>query len=196
MNFDKRIPAALLILAMVAACNKNDAKDVFDSVPSEQSNSKSWPAYTDATVSGKVFGEDWTAITALARPMQGEPGRMTLELFSETKANACKTLAYPATTTAWMKIPAAYKVQEYVRSSMEGTDEIDTITFSQLGATSKNVMADKTRLNITALTDEGFEASIYAEGDEANGTVSVINGKISVIDCTKQVSFDVWNELE
>ncbi len=196
MNFNKQITTALLALVVLAGCKKNSAEDLFDGAPRNQSDSSVWPAFTDSNLKGQVFGQNWTAAIALVRPIQGDVDRITLEFFSEVKPDACKSLAYTETAKAWMTIPANYQAQEYKRSSTEGTNDITTITFSKIGAISKNVMADKTRLIISALTNQGFDAAVYAEGDEADGTISTINGKIPVIDCRKQVAFDVWESFE
>lgn len=184
--------AGTLALAFVTACSPK-ASDFVPTGVFGVPNTKGWPEYAEQDLSGKVFAEDWKAVTAIARPSTN--GGTSLEFYPETKASACTTSLMSSKPYATVSIPSAYSVTEYVLDTTNMDGGGNPLVFSVLNGEAKNIMAEKTKVRINAITATGFNVSVYALGKDVDGTVSEVNGKIDVVDCSKVADFSVWDEL-
>ncbi|MGZ3805937.1 MAG: hypothetical protein ACXWRE_16680 [Pseudobdellovibrionaceae bacterium] len=179
-----------IALALVTACSPHVS---LDSLPfGGNPNLKSWPEYSEQQLSGKVFGQDWKAMTAIARPLNDK--EIGLEFYPDVNSKACTSSLMSSKPYATVVIPAAYTATEYV-ADMSAPGSGNPMVFSVLSASAQNVVAEKTKVRINSISGEGFNASVFAKGTDVDGSVSEINGKIDVKDCAKGVDFSVWDEL-
>lgn len=183
---------ALSITALTTACSVKSSGDNSDS-PGVQSQEKNWPAYAANSLAGQVFGADWKAVTAVARPSQSDANKMVVSIFNESVPAACGS-QISNKPYATVILPKAYKAQEYV-TDLEQGGEGDPLVFTKVGTTTDVLVALRTKVKIQTITDAGFDALIYARAEDENGAVSEINGTVSVIDCSKNVDFNVWTSL-
>lgn len=151
---------------------------------------QSSPTYADGPLSGKIFGEDWTAQAAVVRPFGTGGNQVSLELYAAGASSLCSR-PFTSAPFASVVLPADYQAQEYRADITSGTP----LVFTSTNAVSKNVLADTAKVKITSVQATGFEAFIYAKATEADGTISEINGKIQVSDCRKVADFSVWDEF-
>lgn len=180
-----------IALLLITACNPSVNVDPL--IPLSPS-SKDWPEYSEQNLSGKVFGQDWKALTAVARPFGQEGKEMSLEFYPEIKTKACTSSQMSSKPYATVVIPANYSLTEYVADmNVPGTG--NPMMFSMLAGESKNLMATKTKIRVNSITASGLNVSIYAQGTDADGIVSEINGAAAVVDCAKAVDFSVWDDL-
>jgi hypothetical protein len=188
MRILKFIAASIAAITLTTACNVK-MEDLLKEPPVGQL----WPAYAVNPLSGNVFGSPWTAVTAVAR-QAADPNTLALSIYAEPVSSMCQPTSVIKKPVATMMIPKAYAAQEYAMDttrSMSG----NPLVFQTPGISRREVTAQKTKLNIQTLTDSGFEGALYAQATETDGTISEINGRISVTDCTKVADFSVWDEL-
>ena len=180
---------AVLVVAL-AACSKgnNSSSDGGD----QRVQSDGWTAYSDSALSGKVFGQDWSATNAILRPFGTDKKEISVEFYSDSVASVCKNFQ-ARKPYASVTIPADYTTTEYRMDLNTGSGGGNPLVFSS-PSDGQNLIADKTKIRVNALNATGFEASVYAQGTDEKGT-SEINGKIQVTDCSKVVDFSAWDEL-
>lgn len=198
--FNKMFMASLFLMAaLTSACTKSSSGNEggSGSTAPQGASGQNWPAYAEQELSGKVFGQDWKALSAVARPSIGNAAEMTVEIYSEKLADACASQTFSQKPYASVVIPSQYAEQEYVAdmTNLGAGQSGNPLVFTSLEGNSKNVMADKTKLQILAINSSGFQMSLYASGQEADGALSEINGKISVIDCARAIDFKEWEAL-
>lgn len=183
--------AALAVLCLTAAC---ELKNNGGGSPSDNGNQKaSWPAYADQELSGKVFGQNWKAVTAVVRPFGADNTQVSVEFLDQNNSEVCKSPRTPSGTYASVVIPADYSEKEYFGDITTG--EGNPLVFTTMVGGVRNVIADKTKMRLSSLSETGFVAQVYASGQNDDGSISEINGKISVTDCRKVADFSVWEEL-
>lgn len=192
MRLLKLLSVAASAVLLTTAC---DIK--VDTTPKEEPIGVNWPAYAGGSLAGKVFSQDWRAVSAVARLDRSgasETPQVIVAFYQESVPAACNQPFYARLPYATMKIPQAYAVQEIATDLTRALGNAP-LAFVFPGTPTKIVVADKTKLNIQTLTEFGFDGALYAQATESNGTVSEINGRVSVMDCTKAADFSVWNEL-
>lgn len=196
--FNKILFASLFLLAaLTSACSRTSSGNNEGEVVPQGVSGQDWPTYAEQELSGKVFGQEWKALSAVARPNVGNAAEMILDIYPEKLTDACTGTAFSQKPFASVVIPAQYAQKEYVADmlNMTASQTGNPLVFMSMAGTPKNVMAEKTKVRISAITGSGFEMSLYALGKEADGTVSEINGKIKVTDCTRVVDFKEWEAL-
>jgi hypothetical protein len=179
------VPACLALLSLAACEISSTADGLRDPLAG-----KPTPDYSESMLSGKIFGQDWKAQVAVLRPSMLDKNKLSLEIYAGNAGSACQ-VASTSTPYTTVFIPADYQVKEY---SFDIYTE-SVFVFSAIINGSKNLMADRAKLKITSLDANGFSGYLYAHGEEENGDVSEINGKLQVIDCRKQAAFSVWDNL-
>lgn len=187
----------ILALAGISACSKSkDSESSSAPSPSPSSlQAPNWPAYQNSTLSGQVFGKEWKVMSALARTSIHNPEEKTIEFYSEQMPDACKKKAFSAKPYATVVIPKNYVTGESFADMASGSMTGNPLVFIHLEQTSKNIMAEKTKIQITEVKSDGFMVKVYAQAIESNGTISEINGQTYVLDCEKSVDFSVWEDL-
>lgn len=147
-------------------------------------------AYSDQELSGTVFNKEWKGKMALVRTFGSSGSELSLEIYQEKAGDICKT-SFTNSPSISVVIPANYEVKEYRLDISSGTPFVFSGATNEL----KNVIADSGSLKINAITDSGFTAQIVAKAVDHEGITSEVNGKIDVIDCRKQINFNVWDEF-
>lgn len=177
--------SAILSFSMLSACVKtSDISDLGYFKPSEK-----WAAYKASALSGTVFNQIWTSTTALVKPISGNPNEVSLEFYSEDTPVSCTSSSIPKKPYATIVLPAEYQAIEYV-ADMQNMSGGNPLVFTSFAGSSKNEIADQTKLWIQSIDANGFKASLYAKG-----LTSEVNGTVSVKDCRKAVDFSVWDNL-
>lgn len=190
MKLLKLFLVAMTMMALTTAC---DVK--IDGLNGKDDVGRLWPAYSTDGLSGKIFGSDWKAVAAFARPIPSDQNNLSLELYAEPVATVCQNNFFLTKPYATVVIPKAYAVREYIRDVSRSPDgNGSALTFISTGAVKRDLTADKTKLSIQSITEAGFEAALYSQGTD-NGEISEINGHVSVVDCAKVADFGVWDEL-
>jgi hypothetical protein len=159
-----------------------------------QPASAGWPTYSKSVVSGKIFGKAWKATVAVLRPFQGDNKLVSLDLYAQAGGDVCQNAMSSDQPMASVALPANLSKTEYV-ADMSQPGSGNPMMFIDM-KTAKNVMAEKTKIKVNQLSDSGLNVSVYAFGLDTDGSVSEINGRIDVLDCSKAVDFSVWSELE
>lgn len=192
MNMFFKLVSGVALASLVTACSaKVDAPpNPFQGV---NDAFKTWPEYSDAQLSGKIFGKEWKAVTAVARPINEK--EMSLDFYPEVKSNACTSALTSSRPYATVIIPKAYTATEYY-ADMASPGTGNPLVFTEVNGAPKNLIAEKTKMRINTISAGGFNVSLYAVGVDTDGYQSEINGKIDVVDCAKAVDFSVWDELK
>jgi hypothetical protein len=194
----KKIFLMMASLAALSACSVKGSAEGGSgpaSDPQKQS-SGSWPELAKTTLGGNVMGHAWNAQTAILRPSQGDAKNVVVEIYGEKLANACANGANSSQLPfVTVTLPADYKLQQYITDMNQRPANAMPLVFSTFVPQADNVIADRTKLSIDAISDHGFTGALYAHGTSASGDVSEINGQIEVLDCSKVASFDVWRKM-
>lgn len=152
-----------------------------------------WPAYSKSTAAGKVFGKSWKGSSAVLRPFQSDNKQVSLDIYAQTNGDVCKSAMASDQPVASVVLPAALSKKEYV-ADMSQPGSGNPLMFIDMSS-SKNVMAEKTKVRVNQIHDWGLNVSVYAYGRDVDGSVSEINGVIDVTDCSKAVEFSAWEDL-
>lgn len=183
----------MIVSVLISACSAKLNKD--DDKVKEQGDG--WPAYSEQPLSGNVLGQSWTVKTAVARLVGVNNDQISVDLYSENVLNACTNMVLPSKPYASIILPKNYSLTEYRADLLSRSSEVkNPLVFSSQGVVSKNVVATRTKLRITDITENGFAALVYANSDLFEGHISEINGGVYVADCTKVAAYSVWNDLK
>ncbi|MBK9321606.1 MAG: hypothetical protein IPM97_01380 [Bdellovibrionaceae bacterium] len=182
--------AVVMAITLMTACSPISKLDD----PIFGLGQKGWPDYVEQPLAGRVFGQNWKALTAVVKPFGSDKSQVSLEFYSEVNPKACTGSLMPSKPFASVVIPAAYTQTEYI-SDMEDPGTGNPLVFKMFSGEAKKLLASKTKIRVNSITATGLVVSVYAQGADADGAVSEINGSVAVTDCAKAVDFSVWEEL-
>jgi len=187
--------AVLVLFGLsLSACHSNLSANAPSPLLDPQSL-ETWPTYKQQNLSGQLFGETWTAQSAVVRQNLNNPTEFILEISSEAKNEACDSLVSHKKSFATLVIPKDYKTTEYKFDLKTSTSSGNPLVFISAGENIQNLIAEKTSLRIDSINSLGFTASLTAEAVDEQKKASEINGQIAVTDCTKNVPFSELEQL-
>ncbi|MBC7466094.1 MAG: hypothetical protein H7256_08880 [Bdellovibrio sp.] len=181
----------------LSACSAKITDDAKDKQIKEEA--AKWPAFSDQSLAGKIFGKSWSAASAVARVSSLDSSNIIISLYAESVANSCSVSAYSSKPYATVSIPAAYTVTEYRVDLYDTTAGYkNALAFNETTILGANTyVADRSRVSVASIDETGFQAYIWATTSQSISAenVSEINGQIHVSDCRKAVAFSEWTSL-
>lgn len=178
----------------LSACHSSLSTNAPSPLP-DANGLETWPNYKQRNLSGQLFGENWTAKSAIVRQNVNNTNEYILEISSEDKSNLCDGLVSNQKSYATLIIPKDYKTTEYKFDLKTPTGSGNPVVFTSAGSNVQNVISEKSSLRIDSINSLGFKASLTAEATDTEGKILEINGQIDVIDCTQFVSFSDLEKL-
>lgn len=190
--------SVLLATAIAFTGCKAKITDDSDKQRVDEQNAK-WPAYSDQSLAGKILGNDWAAVSAVARVSDSNANELDIYFYGESVTNACNVT--PITNKAFAvinHIPADYAVTEFKTDLYDANQDKKPITFVETGLSITASTADRSRVSISSIDATGFQVYAWAITVPGifNNTTSEINGQIHVTDCRKMVAFSEWTALK